>query len=89
MKKILTFLLLTIFIQDVFGQNSKINISIDEKIETLYAIAFLNNYSLVSPHDNLYKWKLKDDYKELKNHKAVKLFDLPLEKSSSDREKFP
>ncbi|MDY3548941.1 DUF4932 domain-containing protein [Riemerella anatipestifer] len=64
-----------IFIQNVFGQKSKMNISIDEKIETLYAVAFLNNYFLVSPHDNLYKWKLKNDYKELKNHKAVTLFD--------------
>lgn len=75
MKKLLTIILVTISIQHSFGQKSKLNISIDEKIETIYAVAFLNKYFLVSPHDNLYKWKLKDDYKELKNHKAVTLFD--------------
>ena len=72
-KTILPILLLISIIS--FGQKSNLNITIDEKIETIYSIAFLDNYFLVSNHDNLYKSKLRKKLDALKNHKAVVLFD--------------
>ncbi|WP_349663409.1 DUF4932 domain-containing protein [Cellulophaga lytica] len=74
MKKTILIILLLASLKSI-GQKSKLNITIDERIETIYSIAFLNNYFLVSNHDNLYKSKLKNNYKALKNHKAVALFD--------------
>lgn len=72
-KTILPILLLISIIS--FGQKSELNITIDERIETIYSIAFLDNYFLVSNHDNLYKSKLRKKLDALKNHKAVVLFD--------------
>lgn len=69
------FLILFLASLKSIGQKSELNITIDERIETIYAIAFLDNYFLVSNHDNLYKSKLNNKYKSLKNHKAIALFD--------------
>lgn len=74
MRKI-TLLLIIILCSYCSGQKSKLNISIDERIETIYAIAFLGNYSLINSHDNLYKQALQEKYSGLKTHKAVALFD--------------
>lgn len=68
-------LCILVFQSNSFAQKSKLNIKIDDKIETIYSIAFLNNYFLIGPHDNLYKRTLKKEFKELKNHRAVQLFD--------------
>lgn len=57
------------------GQNSKFNITIDERIETLYAVAYFNDYFLVNNHENLYKKTLRKNFQKLKTHKAVELFD--------------
>lgn len=61
--------------QFVFGQNNKLNVSIDERIETLYTVAYLNNYFLVNKHANVYKNTIDDKLDTLKNHRAVILFD--------------
>jgi hypothetical protein len=74
MKKTIFIILFLASLKSI-GQKSELNITIDERIETIYSIAFLNNYFLVSNHDNLYKSKLNNKYKSLKNHKAVALFD--------------
>ncbi|AMC10297.1 hypothetical protein Lupro_03070 [Lutibacter profundi] len=74
MKKTI-FLILLLASLKCIGQKSKLNITIDERIETIYTIAFLDNYFLVNNHDNLYKSKLNSKFKALKNHKAVALFD--------------
>lgn len=74
MKKTIFLILLLASLESI-GQKPKLNITIDEKVETIYSIAFLNNYFLVSNHDNLYKSKLENNLKDLKNHKAVALFD--------------
>lgn len=58
-----------------YSQTNELKISIDERIETLYIVASLNDYFLVSNHDSEYKHLLKKDLKELKSHKAVQLFD--------------
>jgi hypothetical protein len=74
MKKNILIILLLASLKSI-GQKSELSIKIDERIETIYSIAFLDNYFLVSNHDNVYKSKLKNNYKALKNHKAVALFD--------------
>lgn len=74
MKKTI-FLILLLASLKCIGQESELNITIDERIETIYSIAFLDNYFLVNNHDNLYKSKLNNKFKALKNHKAVALFD--------------
>lgn len=74
MKKTI-FLILLLASLKCIGQESELNITIDEKVETIYSIAFLDNYFLVNNHDNLYKSKLNNKFKALKNHKAVALFD--------------
>ncbi len=73
MKKSILLILLLVSLKSI-GQKSELNITIDERIETIYSIAFLDNYFLVSKHDNLYKSKLKKKLNALKNHKAVVLF---------------
>lgn len=70
-----------------YSQKSKLNIKIDDKIETLYSIAFLNNYFLIGPHDNFHKRKLKKEFIGLKEHKAVKLFDSLVNTSSFSGDK--
>lgn len=70
-----TFLILLLASLKCIGQEPELNITIDERIETIYSIAFLDNYFLVNNHDNLYKSKLNNKFKALKNHKAVALFD--------------
>ena len=74
MKKIITLILL-IFSVKSMGQKSELNISIDDRIETLYSVAFLNDYYLIGQHQNLYKQKIEKNLLPLKNHKAVQLFD--------------
>lgn len=74
MKKTILLILLLASLKSI-GQKSELNITIDERIETIYSIAFLDNYFLVSNHDNLYKSKLRKKLDALKNHKAVVLFD--------------
>ncbi len=59
----------------MFGQESKLNITIDERIETLYSVAYFNDYFLLNKHENLYKNTLKNKLQVLKEHKAVQLFD--------------
>ncbi len=53
----------------------KLNITIDERIETLYSVAYLSDYFLVNKHDNIFKQRLNEICKPLKNHKAVHLLD--------------
>jgi hypothetical protein len=74
MKKTILLILLLASLRSI-GQKRELNITIDERIETIYSIAFLDNYFLVNNHDNLYKSKLTNHFKALKNHKAVALFD--------------
>lgn len=74
MKKTILLILLFITLKSI-GQKPKLNITINEKIETIYAIAFFDDYFLVNNHNNLYKQKLKNKFKDLKNHKAIALFD--------------
>ncbi|MDR2237874.1 MAG: DUF4932 domain-containing protein [Chryseobacterium sp.] len=74
MNKII-FLIIMVFSSGMFGQKSRLHISIDERVETVYSIAFLADYSLINSHDHLYKQALKEKYAALKNHKAVALFD--------------
>ena len=74
MKKTISLILLLVSLKSI-GQKSKLNITIDERIETIYSIAFLDNYFLVSNHDNLYKSKLNNKFKSLKSHNAVALFN--------------
>lgn len=74
-KILLTLLYILVLQSNNFAQTTKLNIKIDDKIETIYSIAFLNNYFLIGPHDNVYKRSLKKDFNELKNHRAVQLFD--------------
>ena len=50
---ILTFILF--YSNLIFGQKAKLNISIDDRIETLYSVAYFDNYFLVNKHANIYK----------------------------------
>jgi len=76
MNKIYVILLFIFWLSEKsFAQKPRLNIKIDDKIETLYSIAFLNNYFLIGPHDNIYKRKLRKEFNGLKQHKAVHLFD--------------
>ena len=59
----------------IFGQKAKLNISIDDRIETLYSVAYFDNYFLVNKHANIYKNTLDQKLTSLKNHRAVALFD--------------
>ena len=59
----------------IFGQKAKLNISIDDRIETLYSVAYFDNYFLVNKHTNIYKNTLYQKLTSLKNHRAVALFD--------------
>ena len=69
-------LILTLFYsQLIFCQKAKLNITIDDRIETLYSIAYFDNYSLVNEHANIYKSTLDKKMASLKNHRAVALFD--------------
>ncbi|WP_415374562.1 DUF4932 domain-containing protein [Patiriisocius sp. Uisw_017] len=74
MKKTILLILLLASLKSI-GQKSELNITIDERIETIYSIAFLDDYFLINNHENHYKSKLKNNFKALKNHKAVALFD--------------
>lgn len=74
MKKIIVLILLFVSLKSI-GQKSELNIAIDERIETLYSVAFLNDYFLIGEHQNLYKQKLDKNLQPLKKHKAVQLFD--------------
>jgi len=72
----LKFILLILFTsQLLFSQKTKLNITIDNRIETLYAVAYFDNYFLVNKHDNIYKKTLTKIATPLKNHRAVVLFD--------------
>lgn len=73
--KLKFILILTFISQLLFSQKNKLNVSIDERIETLYSIAYFNDYFLVSNHDNIYKKTLDKKLSSLKNHRAVSLFD--------------
>ena len=57
----------------IFGQKAKLNISIDDRIETLYSVAYFDNYFLVNKHANIYKNTLDQKLTSLKNHRAVAL----------------
>ena len=59
----------------IFGQKAKLNISIDDRIETLYSVAYFDNYFLVNKHANIYKNTLDKQLASLKNHRAIALFD--------------
>ena len=74
MKNTTLLILLLISLKSI-GQESKLKITIDERIETLYSVAFFNDYFLINSHENLYKNTLKNKLNVLKNHKAVQLFD--------------
>lgn len=74
MRKYIFPILLLVSLKSI-GQKPELNITIDERIETIYTIAFLDDYFLINNHDNLYKSKLNHTFKALKNHKAVALFD--------------
>lgn len=74
MKKSILLILFLVSIKSI-GQKSELKITIDERIETLYSVAFLDNYFLIGKHDNLYKQKLVKQLQPLKQHKAVQLFD--------------
>lgn len=75
MKKQKLLILLLLISYKSIGQESKLKITIDERIETLYSVAFFDNYFLVNNHENLYKNTLKNKLNVLKNHRAVELFD--------------
>ncbi len=60
---------------EIKAQNKELNISIDENVETLYSVAYLSDYFLLNKHDNIFKHKLNEICKPLKDHKAVHLFD--------------
>jgi hypothetical protein len=69
-------LLTTFFLsQLLFSQKSKLNVTIDERIETLYSVAYLNKYFLVNKHANVYKSTIDNKFDVLRNHRAVVLFD--------------
>lgn len=74
-KTYIVLLFISLVFEKSFAQKPKLIIKIDDKIETLYSIAFLNNYFLVGPHDNIYKRKLRKEFNGLKQHNAVQLFD--------------
>lgn len=74
MKKTI-FLILILSSIKSFSQKPALKITIDERIETIYSIAFLDHYFLINNHNNFYKLKLKNNYKALKNHKAVAIFN--------------
>ena len=72
----LKILFLSLFLSQIlFSQKTKLNISIDDRIETLYSIAYFDDYFLVNKHANIYKNTLDQKLKTLKNHRAVALFD--------------
>ena len=72
----LKILFFTLFLSQIlFSQKTKLNITIDDRIETLYSIAYFDNYFLVNKHANIYKNTLDQKLKTLKNHRAVALFD--------------
>lgn len=72
----LKILFLSLFLSQIlFSQKAKLNISIDDRIETLYSIAYFDDYFLVNKHANIYKNTLDQKLKILKNHRAVTLFD--------------
>lgn len=75
MNKIIIQTLLLLISLNCLGQESKLNITIDERIETLYAVAYFDDYFLINNHENLYKNTLKNKLQGLKDHKAVQLFD--------------
>jgi len=74
MRKIIVLILLFTSLNSI-GQKAELNISIDERIETLYSVAFLNDYFLINEHENLYKKEIRENLQSLKNHKAIQLFD--------------
>jgi hypothetical protein len=61
--------------QLLFSQKTKLNITIDNRIETLYSVAYFDNYFLANKHANIYKNTLNKIATPLKNHRAVALFD--------------
>jgi hypothetical protein len=71
----LRYLILIFTSQLLFSQKTKLNITIDNRIETLYSIAHFDNYFLVNKHATIYKNKLNKIATQLKNHRAVVLFD--------------
>lgn len=74
MKK-LAFIIVFLISVSSTGQQSELKIRIDERIETLYSVAYFNDYFLVTKHDNIYKQTLGSKLQKLKTHKAVQLFD--------------
>ena len=75
MKKIITIIFLSVSLES-FSQEKVLQVTIDERIETLYAIAYFSDYFLVTNHDNFYKQTLGNKkFDNLKNHRAVELFD--------------
>lgn len=80
-KRLITkFLFLSILLMSrisALGQNSsKLNVTTDVRIETLYAIALYSDYFLINKHNNVYKQELlSDKFENLKKHRAVRLFD--------------
>jgi hypothetical protein len=76
MKEKFYILIIFLFFSNfIFGQKAKLNISIDDRIETLYSVAYFDNYFLVNKHANIYKNTLDQKLASLKNHRAVALFD--------------
>lgn len=75
MNKIIFQIALLLVFLNCLGQDSKLNITIDERIETLYAVAYFNDYFLVNNHENFYKNTLQKNSQEFKKHKAIELFD--------------
>lgn len=75
-KKIILLLFFSFHFLGFSQEKPKLNITIDERVETLYAIANFDNYFLLSKHNTANKIELnKKKYNQLKNAEAVKMFD--------------
>lgn len=72
----LMLILVFISICSFSQEKSRLYVSVDERIETLYTIALYSDYFLINNHNNINKMELlKDNFKDLRKHKAVILFD--------------
>lgn len=57
-----------------FGQNKKLNVYTDERIELLNTIQYLSDYPILNQSDSLqYREDIDEHFKEFKNHSAVLL----------------